>query len=450
MSLTTRTAADLARRVRAGEVSPVDIVEAHLDRIDRVDPQVHAWTSVDREGALALARTLDAQARAGHIRGPLHGVPVGLKDIIHAAGMVTTAGAAPYAHERPTRDATVARLLRDAGAIILGKTESTEFAYTDPTATRNAWNLNHIPGGSSSGSGAAVGARMVPVALGTQTVGSVLRPAAYNGCVGVKPSYGRASAAGIHALAWSFDHVGVICRSVEDAALVLSVIAGYDPEDPHSVAAPVGDYVRAVQRPRPPRLGVPRRLFDSVADAETRAHVAAVGEALGRAGATVCDVAAPSSADDVADAGRIIMRVECATYHQERFAAHAAEFRPNLRALIESGLATPAIDYVRARGRRAQFRREMRSSIHAYDGFLMPVVPSPPGTDFSTTGDPVLCGFWSYAGFPAMALPSGLSRGGLPLALQLIAAPFEEERLLGVARWCEQVLAFDATPPEHA
>src|SRR3989304_3033382 len=211
------TAAEIAGQVRSGTLSPVEVVEACLKRIDEVDPSVLAWVHVDRSGALQSARELEAAAREGKLRGPPPGAPVGIKDLTAASGMSTTNGSGEFAHERPEADATCVAKLRGAGAVILGKTATTQFASGDPAPTRNPWNLKHTPGGSSSGSAAAVSALMCPAALGSQTGGSVLRPAAYCGVVGLKPTYGRISRYGVFPLGWTLDHVGVLTRSVKDA-----------------------------------------------------------------------------------------------------------------------------------------------------------------------------------------------------------------------------------------
>src|SRR5213593_1942099 len=233
---------EAAAEIRRGAVSPVALVEACLERIRALDGNVQAWAHVDEKGALAAARERAEEAKRSTVRGPLHGIPVAVKDIFHVAGLPTTAGARPFAHSRPGEDAPSVARLRAAGAIVLGKTHTTQFAYRDPAPTRNPWNLAHTPGGSSAGSAAAVAARMAPLALGSQTVGSVLRPAAYCGVVGFKPSHGRISAAGVVPLAWSLDHVGIFARTVEDCALALGLLAGFDAADPLSSSAAPDDY----------------------------------------------------------------------------------------------------------------------------------------------------------------------------------------------------------------
>ena len=250
---------EAAAEIRRGAVSPVSLVEACLERIRALDGAVQAWVHVDDKGALAAARERAEEAKRSTVRGPVHGIPVAVKDIFHVAGLPTTAGARPFAHSRPGEDATSVARLRAAGAIILGKTHTTQFAYRDPAPTRNPWNLAHTPGGSSAGSAAAVAARMAPLALGSQTVGSVLRPAAYCGVVGFKPTHGLVSTAGVIPLAWSLDHVGVFTRGVADAALVFSVLARRN-----VVAEPGG----------PPRLALAPDLLRR-ASPEIAAHVQA-------------------------------------------------------------------------------------------------------------------------------------------------------------------------------
>src|SRR5258705_9762592 len=237
--LSSLGAREAAEAVRAGRVSPVELVEACLVRMRALDSELKAWAHVDGEGALAVARERESEARAGRLRGPLHGVPIGVKDIFDVAGMPTTGGARPFAHTRPTVDAAAVARLRAAGAIVLGKTVTTEFAYRDPAPTRNPWNHGHTPGGSSAGSAAALAARMAPLALGSQTVGSVLRPAAYCGVVGFKGTHGLVPVAGVIPLAWSLDHVGVLARSVADAALAMSVLSGKDLQLPAGSAPPL-------------------------------------------------------------------------------------------------------------------------------------------------------------------------------------------------------------------
>ena len=333
-------------------LSPLDLLEACLARIAARDAEIRAWVRVDEAGARAVAREREAEARAGRLRGPLHGVPVGIKDIFHVAGMTTTSGAAPAYPVAATEDAAAVARLRAAGAIILGKAHTTEFAYFEPGPTRNPWNVAHTPGGSSSGSAAAVAARMAPLALGTQTVGSVLRPAAYCGVVGFKGTHGLISTEGVVPLAWSLDHVGVFARAVADVALTAGVLAG------RPLAGPT---------PRPPRLALASELIDR-ATPETAAAVRATVERLTRAGATIEEVKLPGSFAGVHAAGRGVLEVEASAYHEELYRAHADAYRPRTRELIEGGLARPAVAYARAAvadraGDRARGPRHGRSLV---------------------------------------------------------------------------------------
>jgi aspartyl-tRNA(Asn)/glutamyl-tRNA(Gln) amidotransferase subunit A len=438
--------AESARQVRQGQLSSQDLVTSILSGIDAYEPQVNAWVTLDRPGALAAARRCDQELRQGHVRGPLHGVPVGVKDIFATAGLRTTMGSPLFAEHIPTYDATPVARLKAAGAIILGKTRTTEFATLDPTLTRNPWHLEHTPGGSSSGSGAAVGVYMVAAALGSQTAGSVLRPAAYCGTVGLKPTFGRISRYGVFPVSWRLDHVGMLTRSVEDAALLLQVLAGHDPQDISSATMPVPDYLQGLEACPAPHLGVLRDFFFDQATPEVRQHTEAVIERLRQAGAQISEVSQPASFAVSFAAHRIIMRVEAAAVHADLFQQHRERYGPQIRSFIESGRLIPGVEYVRAQRLRRRLQRELEPLLAGVDAIVTPstATPAPPG--LQATGDPAFQVPWTFAGFPSLTLPSGLSTDGLPLGLQLAAAPFAEDRLLAVAHWCERTLAFTARP----
>ena len=429
-SLTDLGVREAADRIRRGEVSSVALVEACLSRVRALEPEVLAWAHVDADGALAAARERDAEAKAGRPRGPLHGVPVGIKDIFDVAGMPTTAGAREFAHTRPTRDSGAVARLRTAGAVILGKTHTTQFAYRDPSPARNPWNRAHTPGGSSSGSAVAVSARMVPGAIGSQTVGSILRPAAFCGVVGLKGPYGHVPVDGAVPLAWSLDHAGPFARSVDDAALLFGVLAD-------RVVEPA-----AVQAPR---LAVGRHLFDR-AEPELRRHLDALVERLAAAGARVTELSLPPAFTEILAAGTVVLEVEAATYHQPTFAKYASDYGPGLAEMIPRGLARLATEYVTANRARLAFREAMIPLLEAHDALLSPTVPGVAPAGLGWTGDASLCAPWSSAGVPSISIPTGLDATGLPLALQLIQAPSNLEWLLGVAAWCEGVVAFRAKP----
>jgi aspartyl-tRNA(Asn)/glutamyl-tRNA(Gln) amidotransferase subunit A len=423
-------AAAAAARIRAGQLSSAALLEGLLARIRDVEPRIEAWAHVDEAGARAAAASLDTDARRGVIRGPLHGVPVGVKDIFHVAGMPTRAGSRPFAHSMPATDATSVARLRAAGAVIVGKTHTTEFAFRDPAPTRNPWEREHTPGGSSSGSGAAVAARMVPLALGSQTVGSVLRPAAYCGVVGFKPTHGLIPVDGVIPLAWSLDHVGVLARSVADAALAVSVMA----------ARPV-----TLEPVRAPRLALAPELV-ARAEADVAAQVSAAVGAFVRSGAAIVEVKLPASFAALGDAARRVLEAEAGAYHEAGLREHRAEYGASIRDLADAGLALGAAEYIRANRARLAFRDEVLPLLAEYDALVSPTAPATAPAGLRWTGDASLCAPWSGSGVPAISLPAGLDPSGLPHAIQLVGAAGAESRLVSAAAWCEALLGFAAAP----
>lgn len=441
------TIAAAAEQIRTRQLSPVDLVHACLRRIDQLEPRLQAWVTIDRERALAAAQRCEEEIRRGQYRGPLHGIPIGIKDIFYTAGLKTTAGSPIYADFVPEYDATTVQRLKEAGAIILGKAQTTEFAALAPSPARNPWNLEHTPGGSSSGSAAAVAAAMCPGALGSQTYGSTIRPAAYCGCVGLKPTYGRISAFGLFALSWSLDHVGLFARTVTDIALLLQALAGDDPQDPACAPVLVPDYLKALGDPQPPRLGLVRDFFLEKANEETRKHVEAVAERLARAGARIEEVHLPASFAGEPEAHFTMLYAETATSHRAAYAQHKARYSPQMQDLIEKGLKVSGREYVESRRHQQRFRHDMEALCRTVDAFLTPATPAPAPRGLTTTGDPSFNGPASFTGLPSLGLPSGLSTNGLPFGIQLMSAAFTEAQLLAVGKWCEMVLDFRQVPP---
>ena len=442
------SAAEAAAAIRGGRLTAAELMESLLARSAALEPSLRVWVTLDQAAAMAAARRADDEMRRGGPAGPLHGVPVGVKDIYNTSDMKTTSGSPMYADYQPDFDSTAVALLRRGGAIVMGKTVTTEFACADPSPTRNPWNAAHTPGGSSSGSAAGVAARMFQAALGSQTAGSVVRPASYNGVVGMKPTFGLVSRYGVTPVSWSLDTMGFFCRTVEDAALLLSCLAVHDPNDsasvPTSARAPSEP---AEGEPAPPRIGTMRRFFYDKAEPEVRS---ATDEAIGKlsaAGAAVEDISVETGYDDLLAAHRMVMAVEAAAVHERRFAARADEYGPRVRGLIESGMLAPAVTYVQAQRVREKFRREMARAVEGFDAVLGPTTPAAAPRDLTTTGNPVFQVPWTSCGFPAITLPCGLSESGLPLGVQLAAGPLRESRLLSAAGWCERVLGFEATPP---
>jgi aspartyl-tRNA(Asn)/glutamyl-tRNA(Gln) amidotransferase subunit A len=415
--------------IRRGDLSPVALVDACLARIRVLDPTLQAWIHVDEAGTRTQAALREEEARSGKLRGPLHGIPVGIKDIFDVEGMPTTAGARAWAHTRPSRDAAAVQMLRNRGAIVLGKTHTTQFAYRDPAPTRNPWNVEHTPGGSSSGSAVAVAARMVPLALGSQTVGSTLRPAAYCGIVGYKGVHGAIPTDGVVPLAWSLDHVGVFARSVGDLGLALEAYGIQ-----HGIALT-----------RTARFAIAPELL-ARAEPEIATSVQAAARALVAAGATVDELKLPASFAEIHAAGTMVLEAEAAAYHEPSFGKHAAEYGEGIRSLVEIGLTRPAAAYVRADRVRRRFREDAYRVLASYDALLGPTAPALPPRGLTWTGDASLCAPWSTAGFPSISLPTGVAPSGLPQAIQMVAVPERNEILLHVAAWCEGVLGFSAAP----
>jgi len=432
------SAAQAARLIRARELSPVDLVEALLARATDVDPRVQAWVRLDAERAVAAARAAE-QALAGDADlPPLHGVPFGAKDIFDSAGLATSAGFRPFASRTPSTDADPIACLKRAGAILLGKMATTQFAHADPSVTRNPWADDRTPGGSSSGSAAGVAARLVPMALGSQTAGSVLRPAAYNGVVGFKPTYGRVSKRGVFPLAWSLDHVGVLTRTVEDCALFLAAVAGHDPFDPASANQPL-PAMDIETEPAPPRLGLVREAMQ-FASPRLREHVASVAAQFESAGARVEEVSLGEPLDLILAVHHVIMQTEAAGAHWQLVEQYPGSHLPRLRAYVEVGRLLPGVAYMHAQRLRRRIGEAMRRGLGGVDAFLLPTAGDvPPGREI--TGDPSLQAPFSLVGVPSLSLPSGLSDPErLPLAIQLVAPAWQEARLLAVGRWCEAQL----------
>src|SRR5436309_272274 len=314
----------------------------------------------------------------------------------------------------------------------------------DPAPTRNPWNLACTPGGSSSGSAAAVAARMIPLSLGTQTIGSNVRPASYCGLVGLKPTFGRIGTRGVMALSYTQDHVGLMARSVEDAALGLSIVAGHDPDDPSSSRAPVPDYLAALTRRRAPRVGVLREFFERAVPEVADVTAQAVRR-LARAGAAVEEAKLPPTFQVAHAAAYVITRSDTASIHAERFAQKADLYRPAIRSSIEMGMLIPGDLYVRALRIRSQFRRELQPLLNRYDVLLTPTTPAP-APEGMATGDPQFQIAWSLSGLPSITVPCGLTTSGLPLGIQLVSRNYTEASLLSAAAWCEDILGRASAP----
>lgn len=433
------TLAEAASAFREGKLSPVELLNALLARIEAQEPRVRAWETLDPEGALRVARDSEQRLSGGRAR-PLEGLPLGVKDIFYTAGLRTTAGFPPFRDHVPSYDAAPVERLRAAGAVILGKTVTTQFALVDPPKTRNPWNTDRTPGGSSSGSAAAVAARMAPAALGSQTAGSVQRPASYCGVIGFKPTFGRISRFGVVPLAWSLDHVGMLARTVEDVSLLYGNLVGHDARDPGSLP----DSPDAAYDGGPPRLALVTDFMER-AEPEVRDHLTFVAGRLKPAGATVTEVSLPEDFDLIWAVQQTIMRAEIGELHRSLHARHADDYSPNIRAMVEVGQLVSAADYVRAQRLRRRIQRRILEQVAGFDAYLTPSV-SNTAPDASTTGDPRFQAIWTLIGLPSITLPSGLSTDGLPFGTQLTGGPLHDTRLLGIAGWFEGVLGGMPSP----
>lgn len=436
--------AQAARAIAQGELSSEELVQACLARIRETEPTVQAWQYLDENHALAQARGRDLQRAEGRPCGPLHGVPVGIKDIIDTTDMPTEDGTALHAGRMPAGDATVVAMLRAAGAVILGKTVTTELATYSPGKTRNPHDPERTPGGSSSGSAAAVAAGMVPFAIGTQTNGSVIRPAAFCGVYGFKPTHGWIPRHGILKLSRSFDTVGVFARSLEDIALVTEQVIGFDERDPDSRPRARAPMVatQAQQPPLPPKLAfVKTHLWDG-ADASLRD---AFGELRDALGADCEEYVLPDALREAWDWHRTIMEAEMAAQLDLEWERGRDSLSAPLRAQLGRGREVRALDYQKALQRIPGVIEGFEELFARYDAIVTPATlgTAPP---VASTGDPSLCTLWSLCGMPACNLPLMAGADGLPLGVQIVGRRDSDARLLRTARWLVQRVHADTAP----
>jgi Asp-tRNA(Asn)/Glu-tRNA(Gln) amidotransferase A subunit family amidase len=429
--IATLTAAEAAAQIARGELSSEEVVRACLDRIAARDPEIRAFVHLDPELALSEARARDQERAIGRSRGPLHGVPVGIKDIFDTADFPTENGSPLFTGRRPERDAAAVAKLRAAGAVIIGKTVTTECAFYHPGPTRNPHDLDRTPGGSSSGSAAAVAAGMVPVALGSQTNGSVIRPASFCGVIGFKPSHGLISRAGVLALSRLLDHVGVFARSLEDAALVVDAMAGPDRADPDTGAARPPALRAALAVPLTgPRIAFVRTPIWHKADPSTRA---AFEDLVARLG--IATIELPENFTRAWDAQRAVMTADM-VHNLGAAAERGGEGAVSkvLRDFLAEGRAVPPARYAEAMAEAGAYRAELTKILGDFDAVLTPASVGVAPTGLGATGDPAFSSLWTLTGVPAVSLPILRGEGGLPLGVQLVAAWGEDARLLRVAQ----------------
>ncbi len=429
------SASDAARLIREGVISSAQLVEACLARVRETDAQVQAWAFLDPDHALAQARAADDWRGQGRPTGPLHGVPVGIKDIIDTADMPTENGSVLHAGRTPSRDAPVVAMLRAAGAVIMGKTVTTEFATYTPGKTRNPHNPAHTPGGSSSGSSAAVAASMVPLALGSQTNGSTIRPASFCGVYGFKPTHGLIPRHGIFRLSRTLDQVGLFARTVEDIALLAEQLVGYDERDPDSrprARIPFRD-VAAEEPPLPPMFAFVKTPRWQRVNGDAKEAFAELSDALGD---RVEELELSGAAEEAFEWHRVIMDTEMAGSLDREWEKGRDRLSERLRTQLERGREVRALDYQRALARVPELTESFAELFQQrYDAFLTPAAPGTAPEGLGSTGDPVFCTLWTLTGMPALSVPLMQGANGLPLGVQLVGPRHGDARLLRTARW---------------
>jgi len=444
------TIAELAPRLRRKDISPVELTRDCLDRIEKLNPELNAFITVTAESALAEAQAAEDEISRDAWRGPLHGIPVALKDLIDTAGTRTTAGSALFEHRVPSEDAEVARRLRRAGAVILGKNNLHEFAYGGSSLVsffgdiHNPRNVGHIAGGSSGGSVAAVAAGLCYAAIGTDTAGSIREPAALCGCVGIKPTYGRVSARGVISLSWSLDHVGPLAATVGDAAMVLQAIAGYDALDVCSADVAVADYVSALRDgAKKLRVGIPRKYFYDDLDDEVRAGVERAITVIGTLVEDVREIQIEVSSD------RTVQAAESFAYHAENVARRPELYQPETLRRIRSGENISAAEYIQRRRELDEERRNARNIFAEVDLLVTATTPIAAPAIAELKKDPAALrpaeltllrntrpfNVW---GLPAISVPCGFTKGGLPIGLQIAGPHWREDLVLRLAYAFEQ------------
>ncbi|MDE0300393.1 MAG: amidase [Candidatus Poribacteria bacterium] len=455
----------LAKLIRSGEISPVELIESAFEAIDRGNPELNAFITLFREQSLEGARQAEREIREGHIRGPLHGMPIALKDIIHVTGAPTRCGSSFFSVDSTRPDATVTARLKGAGAIVIGKTNLHEFAYGVTTenphfgTTANPWNTSHVAGGSSGGSAVAVAAGFSAGALGTDTGGSVRIPAAMCGVVGLKPTYGRISVTGVLELAQSLDCVGPICRRVEDAAVIMNALAGYDISDVNSVNRSVPDYTDSLSDSvSGMKAGLPRQHCFEDLHPDVESSVAEAIEILGQLGVEVVELDLPSI-PDAHQATLTLLMAEASHFHRKRLAEHREDYSHDVREIIEDGRKFSASDYVAAVRVREQARREFARAFECVNFLLTPTVPAPAplrsmmdtseGSD-SNRMRPRLTQntrIFNLLGLPAISVPCGFTAESLPVGLQIVGRWWAEDELLRVAHTYEQATPWHGMSP---
>jgi Asp-tRNA(Asn)/Glu-tRNA(Gln) amidotransferase A subunit family amidase len=434
---------ETAAALRDGRLTSTGLVESYLERIEAREGMVQAWAFLDQEHALRQAQALDEHRKRGRPLGFLHGVPVGVKDIVDTADMPTENGTVLHAGRRPRADATLVSLLRAAGAVILGKTVTTELAVYTPGKTRNPHHLEHTPGGSSSGSAAAVADGMVPLAIGTQTNGSVIRPASFCGVYGYKPSHGLIPRTGVLRQSPPLDTVGVMAADLEGLALLAEPLMAFDAKDPDSRprARPALLQVLREPPPVPPKLAFVRSPVWDEADEDTRAGFVELAEVLGE---RIEEIELSSTFGEAIELHRTIMEADLAKSFAREYERGRDQLSARLREMIERGQRVLAVDYNRALERVAVLNAALGELFTRYDAILTPAAPGEASKGLGSTGSPVFCTTWTLCGVPALTLPLLSGASGLPIGVQLVGEKGDDARLLRTARWLVETVRVGA------
>lgn len=462
MLLTELTLSEAAGYIADGEISPVELTQAHLERILRVNPFLNSFITLMESSALKAAQQAEEALQGGKRLSPLHGIPVALKDLFETQGVRTTAGSKVLADYLPEEDAEVVRKLRNAGAVILGKLNMHEIALgvtnVNPHfgACHNPWDLDRITGGSSGGSAAALAAKLCLGALGSDTGGSIRIPSSLCGVVGLKPTYGRVSLRGVIPLSWNLDHVGPMARCVRDAALILGIIAGYDPADPYSTNVPVGDYLASLEDGvRGWRIALASDEFFARADGEVWEAVHEAARIFEGLGAQVNEVEVPG-AREAARANGLMTPSDAAAFHRENLSSRPEDFGADVLKRLKTGAAYTSTEYILARRTQTLMRRQFEKFFEGYDILLTPATPvaaplieGPDAVEQARLLTRFTAPF-NLTGLPALSLPCGFTQTGLPVGLQIVSRPWAENAILRAAYAFEQATDWHLRKPETA
>lgn len=438
---------EASRLIRDKKISPVELTQRCLNRIERLNPKLNAFITVTAEAALAQARQAETEVQRGHWRGPLHGIPIALKDLFDTAGVQTTAASELFKDRIPTEDGEIVRRLKDAGSVMLGKLNMHEFAYGGSSVisyygpVHNPWSFDHEAGGSSSGSAVAMAAGLCYGSVGSDTGGSIRQPSAYCGTVGLKPTYGRVSTRGVVPLSWLYDHVGPMTRTVEDAAAMLQVLAGYDPADANSADTPVPDYTAALSQKGALRVGVPRAYFYEGLHPDIESAMKDALAVISKLAASVRDIEMPASNDTT------ILRAEA--YHAENVKKNPELYQPETLKRIRAGEDVTTATYIQARRQVDQYRHNIRKVFETVDLLVTPTTPVPPFTisellaDMDNLRTKEILTLrntrpFNILGLPSISVPCGFTKSGLPIGLQISGAPWAEGNVLRLAHAYEQ------------